>query len=247
MTQPVRISTVFPRNLGFLGSVLLAAVLLLGPMAPYSAAQLRGGRTSSTEDWSRDALHGKEADDEIEGTEGNDEVAGEGGQDILRGGAGRDTLNGGDGDDVMDGGDGDDRLQGGEGDDVMRGGPGDDKLHGGEGEDILIGGPGKNGLWGGNDADVFVLEPTEDPEQFDEIFDFSLSEKDQINLSAYFPDWKTRPDEQTLRARIRVQDKMLQVDPKGDGNFINAAKIGKVKDLDLLYTGNAILLGKTMR
>lgn len=106
----------------------------------------------------------------------------------LSGGDGNDYLVGGDGDDTLDGGNGDDTLDGGNGNDTLLGGAGNDILIGGAGNDTLIGGPGRDSLTGGAGADRFVFAPgdlSSNVTQTDVILDFTRSDGDKIDLSAF--------------------------------------------------------------
>jgi len=125
---------------------------------------------------------------------GNDlgnKIVGNAANNVLSGGAGNDSLYGGAGDDVLDGGDGDDTLIGDEGNDTLYGGAGADALVGGAGNDVLIGGPGADNLTGGAGADRFVFRVGDlgaDPSNTDVITDFSRSDGDKIDLSAFDAD-----------------------------------------------------------
>lgn|GEM_PF-830024 len=111
-----------------------------------------------------DKIEGGKGDDIIRGESGDDEIDGEGGDDMLIGGLGNNTIDGGDGNDILIGERGEDELDGGEGNDKIKGGRGNDKIDGGEGFDILTGGLG---------ADIFICD------EFDQITDFNLREKDE--------------------------------------------------------------------
>lgn len=90
--------------------------------------------------------------------------------------------------DVLKGGIGMDKLTGGGGIDKLYGGVGGDKLHGGSGNDRLTGGAGPDDLWGGSGADTFVFRSVKESgvaaSGRDSIFDFSVGQKDRIDLSA---------------------------------------------------------------
>lgn len=102
--------------------------------------------------------------------EGNDTIIGNRFNDFLRGGIGNDSLIGNAGND---------RLLGDSGNDFLAGSVGADTLVGGLGTDVLRGGSG---------ADRFVFENTSDsvavPNYSDMIADFSVKQKDIIDLSA---------------------------------------------------------------
>jgi Ca2+-binding RTX toxin-like protein len=77
-------------------------------------------------------------------------------------------------------------IWGGNGNDILEGGAGTDNLKGGNGDDILIGGAGGDDLYGGAGADRFVFTAVSDFNQGgrpDQIFDFSRTEGDKIDLS----------------------------------------------------------------
>lgn len=140
------------------------------------------------------------ANDWIDGGDGNDVAMGDaatmtgtgrGGDDKLYGSAGNDVLIGdadmmGDtsrgGNDTLDGGAGDDWLYG-DGRTMAAGVTGGaDKLNGGDGNDHLIGGGGADVLTGGAGADIFVFARGSGA---DEITDFSRTQGDRIDLSAF--------------------------------------------------------------
>jgi Ca2+-binding RTX toxin-like protein len=73
-------------------------------------------------------------------------------------------------------------LSGGAGNDYIDGRGGGDTINGGAGDDILIGGSGADILFGGSGADVFKYMSL--VEGFDQIFSFSQSDGDKIDLSA---------------------------------------------------------------
>lgn len=68
------------------------------------------------------------------------------------------------------------------GNDVITGGAGHDVLVGGKGNDTLNGGAGNDTLIGGAGADTFVFKPGEG---HDTVADFSTSQGDRIDLSAF--------------------------------------------------------------
>nr|WP_313512849.1 VCBS domain-containing protein [Pseudomonas sp.] len=108
---------------------------------------------------------------------------------LSTGSSGSDTLKGSEtlaAADLLRGGDGSDTLYGYGGDDRLEGGNGNDTLYGGDGNDILIGGKGNDVLWGGAGADTFVWKAGDagsiGTPAVDTIKDFSLSQKDSIDL-----------------------------------------------------------------
>ena len=130
-----------------------------------------------------DTIEAGYGDDTLEGGNGNDSLNGGHGADTLGGGNGNDTLAGGDGNDRLFGGRGADTLHGGKGNDYLQGGwTGDDVLTGGTGADTLYGGTGNDTLTGGRDADSFVFAHGHG---HDRIADFSRSEGDSIDLTAF--------------------------------------------------------------
>ncbi|TWF54692.1 calcium-binding protein [Neorhizobium alkalisoli] len=80
---------------------------------------------------------------------------------------------------------GNDRIYGEAGNDKLYGGDGSDELHGGTGNDLLWGGHGFSALYGDEGADRFVFKSVLDSQRSipSVIFDFSLKEKDKIDLS----------------------------------------------------------------
>jgi Ca2+-binding RTX toxin-like protein len=89
---------------------------------------------------------------------------------------------------IASGGDGTDTLSaieavtGSNFDDTLTGTSGNDTLTGGNGNDILVGGFGKDRLIGGAGADQFVFNTSK--EGIDTLTDFTISEGDQIVVSA---------------------------------------------------------------
>jgi Ca2+-binding RTX toxin-like protein len=81
---------------------------------------------------------------------------------------------------------GNDKLYGGAGNDIVDGGIGNDIVKGDTGIDKLIGGAGADRLYGGAGNDTFVFKSiahsTVDAGGRDMIVDFSLRQKDKIDL-----------------------------------------------------------------
>lgn len=98
----------------------------------------------------------------------------------ITGTPGDDRLRGTNNNDSILGLAGDDRIRGRNGDDQILGGPGDDRIRGNNGNDTLMGGAGNDVLFGNNGSDIFVLALGEGT---DIIWDFDLSESDQIGLA----------------------------------------------------------------
>ncbi|BEV01528.1 M10 family metallopeptidase [Novosphingobium olei] len=160
-----------------------------------------------------DTLTGNGGNDRLEGGAGNDTLDGGAGDDVLIGGDGVDTatyaafsvalkvaldITGlqatGAGNDSLSGienligGSGADLLVGDAAVNRLEGGAGADRLVGGAGADVLIGGEGKDITVGGAGADTFVFTALKDLAgkalaAADEIFDFSKSDGDKIDLS----------------------------------------------------------------
>nr|WP_298102963.1 M10 family metallopeptidase C-terminal domain-containing protein [uncultured Shinella sp.] len=109
---------------------------------------------------------------------GNDVIKATKYADVFWGGDGNDTLYGYDGHDKISGGNGNDKLYGGNGNDTLKGDAGNDRLEGGAGADKLYGGAG---------ADTFVFRSKTDSTTGapDTIYDFSRTQKDKIDLSAF--------------------------------------------------------------
>jgi len=82
----------------------------------------------------------------------------------------------------------DNTLTGNAGANILDGGMGNDTLNGGAGNDTLIGGLGNDTLTGGLGADVFkwttsdLVAPGDVSDNTDTITDFSIAQKDQIDL-----------------------------------------------------------------
>ncbi|QRM30307.1 M10 family metallopeptidase C-terminal domain-containing protein [Microvirga sp. VF16] len=81
-----------------------------------------------------------------------------------------------------------DRITGNGGNDTLLGGNGNDRIKGSAGHDKLTGGAGADDLWGGEGADTFTFKAVGDStvktSGRDTIFDFSVQQKDKINLSS---------------------------------------------------------------
>jgi serralysin len=152
-----------------------------------------------------DNLTGAAGNDVLDGGTGNDVMAGGDGIDTVSyesasatvkvslaitttqvtGGAGNDTFSGFEN---LTGGKGSDILTGSDGANTLDGGAGNDQLLGGGGRDILIGGAGRDILKGGDGADIFRFTKISDlsgttASSADQIFDFSRSQGDLIDLS----------------------------------------------------------------
>lgn len=138
-----------------------------------------------------DTLDGGSGDDVLNGGKGADNLKGGSDSDILSGEDGNDLLNGGAGDDALDGGIGNDRLKGGSGNDSLTGGEGKDYLSAGSGDDVLFGGAGKDTLYlgagndiasGGAGSDRFVFRSDDLDGGTDVITDFSVTDRDRLDL-----------------------------------------------------------------
>ncbi len=154
----------------------------------------------------KDTVSGGNGDDTLKGEAGDDSIAGDSGKDKLYGGDGADSLKGGDDGDFLDGGNGVDRLDGGagndtlygyagidrlygqDGEDKLVGGDGDDTIYGGAGKDILYADAGADNLYGGTGADTFLFtsldSSTLNTIGRDDIYEFSQSENDILNISS---------------------------------------------------------------
>jgi len=90
------------------------------------------------------------------------------------------------------GGAGNDRLSGGkDGDDLLYGDAGNDDLTGLSGNDVIVGGRGNDNLTGGRGSDQFVFENGDANDvgnEFDIIYDFSISEGDILDLTGLLSD-----------------------------------------------------------
>ena len=143
-------------------------------------------------DGGNDTLYGGDGDDKLVGGNGNDVLHGGANGDTLFGNDGQDTLNGDNGDDFLYGGDGIDTLQGGagrdrlagdQGDDTLYGGDDRDTLFGGDGDDVIRGGTGIDSLYGNDGADTFVYQQGDVDGSRDYILDFSIAQRDTIDIS----------------------------------------------------------------
>lgn len=150
-----------------------------------------------------DRLDGGGGRDLLTGGDGSDKLIGGAGDDRLAGGAGRDRLFGGAGADRLDGDDGADALDGGSGDDALAGGTGDDMLRGRDGADALDGGAGVDQLFGGAGADRFVFGP-DGLGTADRIRDFSVAERDVIDLGALSAGHIVEPEVEVIRAHLWI-------------------------------------------
>lgn len=134
-----------------------------------------------------DFLRGGRGADWLDGGNGDDTVYGLTEDDTIVGGTGADRLLGGDGNDVVYGEEGDDRLYGDAGADKLVGGDGVDTIYGGDGNDLLYADVGADNLYGGTGADVFLFtsldSSTLSTAGRDDIYQFSTSEGDALNLS----------------------------------------------------------------
>jgi serralysin len=109
------------------------------------------------------------------------------GNDVIKATKYADVFWGGDGNDTLYGYNGNDRISGGNGSDKLYGANGNDTLKGDAGNDRLEGGAGADKLYGGAGADTFVFRSKADSTTSapDTIFDFSRTQKDKIDLSAF--------------------------------------------------------------
>lgn len=163
---------------------------------------------------------------------GNDTIKATKYADVFWGGNGNDTLYGYDGNDTMSGGNGADTLIGGNGNDKLKGDAGNDTLKGDAGNDRLEGGAGADKLYGGAGADTFVFRTKTDSLTTapDKIFDFSRTQKDKIDLSAFdastakgFQDFtfigtqKFHNKAGELRYEIKGNDTLIHGDTNADG------------------------------
>lgn len=109
------------------------------------------------------------------------------GNDVIKATNYADTFWGADGNDTLYGYNGHDKISGGNGNDKLYGGNGNDTLKGDAGNDRLEGGAGADKLYGGTGADTFVFRSKGDSATSapDTIFDFSRTQKDKIDLTAF--------------------------------------------------------------
>jgi Ca2+-binding RTX toxin-like protein len=98
----------------------------------------------------------------------------------------------------LEGGAGNDSLSGLGGDDTLLGGIGNDSLRGADGADTLVGGTGLDSLQGGTGADRFIFSAGETgvtASTADKLLDFSKTDGDLIDLSAFDAVTATSGDE----------------------------------------------------
>ncbi len=184
---------------------------------------------------------------------GNDTIKATKYADVFWGGNGDDTLYGYDGNDTMSGGNGVDTLIGGNGNDKLKGDAGNDTLKGDAGNDRLEGGAGFDKLYGGTGADTFVFRSKTDALTTapDKIFDFSRTQKDKIDLSAFdastakgFQDFsfigaqKFHNKAGELRYEIKNGDTFIHGDTDGNGK----ADFTIVLDTSLKLIGTDFIL-----
>lgn len=184
---------------------------------------------------------------------GNDVIKATKYADVFWGGNGDDTLYGYDGNDTMSGGNGVDTLIGGNGNDKLKGDAGNDTLKGDAGNDRLEGGSGADKLYGGAGADTFVFRSKTDSLATapDKIFDFSRTQKDKIDLSAFdastakgFQDFifigaqKFHNKAGELRYEIKNGDTFIHGDTDGNGK----ADFTIVLDTSLKLIGTDFIL-----
>jgi Ca2+-binding RTX toxin-like protein len=159
-----------------------------------------------------DTLGGGVGNDNLLGGVGDDELMGGTGNDTLRGGEGIDYANyeamasalnvnlltgiaAGEGNDRLleieniSAGSGNDTLVGNAVSNEIEGGSGNDIIDAGTGDDTLTGASGKDIMSGGVGSDIFSYQNVTEsdivnPNGFDLIKDFNLSEGDKIDLSA---------------------------------------------------------------
>jgi Ca2+-binding RTX toxin-like protein len=162
---------------------------------------MSGGRGN---DW----MSGGDGDDCMDGGRGNDKMYGDDGNDLMLGRSGNDTMYGGNGNDKLDGGSGDDYVYGDAGNDLVAGGSGDDYVYGGAGDDIVRGGFGDDVMYGGEGCDQFVFCDV-DYECFDTIKDFSVTDRDQIDIKDMAID--------SIRVVLTGEDDKIFLDLMSDG------------------------------
>lgn len=144
--------------------------------------------------------------------------------------------------DVASGGDGNDVLYGGAGDDKLYGGNGNDTIYGGSGNDLLWGGVGTSKLSGGSGADRFVFKAVEDSPKGlpSEIIDFSLKDKDRIDLTFMDADLTTdeRQDFEFIgKAKYSGHAGELRYQKLSDGMYV-AADLDGDRQTDFLLKMN---------
>ena len=166
---------------------------------PAAGATITTSTVSGTETWNgtngSDTVNAGNGTDAIYGHNGNDVLNGQNGADIsVYGQRGDDTLTGGSGADRIYGGSGNDTIYGNEppvsnesGDtgDTLYGGSGNDVIYGQGGNDVIVGGYGADTLSGGSGADIFAYLSALDTG--DTITDFSQTDGDKIDLTAFAP------------------------------------------------------------
>ena len=194
-----------------------------------------------TEDNIEDNTNGAVGDrlggiENLTGSAQADTLAGDALPNVLKGGGGNDMLTGGDDTqptdadadrvgDTLEGGAGDDTLNGGGGFDMLNGGAGDDTLNGGGDNDTINGGAGDDDLSGDGGLDTFVFSP-DDGAGSDIILDWSASDADRIDLSAY-----NLTEAQVIAAiSQRGEQVIINLEAHGGGRIT----IDDLADLDVL-------------
>jgi Ca2+-binding RTX toxin-like protein len=165
--------------------------------------------------------------------------------------SGDDTETGSVSNDLMYGFGGNDTLNGGRERDLLFGGFGDDLLIGGTDKDVLVADAGKDRLRGGTGADAFHFldrladaSPSAVFQQRDTVLDFSLKDKDHLDLSGMDAN-DNEADEQSfsfigkrdfsgtageLRFEMKKNDTFVYGDTDGDGDANFAIELnGRLK------------------
>ncbi|MGH1421216.1 MAG: family 16 glycosylhydrolase [Hyphomonas sp.] len=203
-----------------------------------------------------DDVYGWKGDDFIKdtGSEGGDRLFGEAGNDTIKAGAGYDSLYGGDGRDflyassdgdilfgqagndvmkgkggadTLDGGEGNDKLIAGSGDDLLLGGLGADRLSGGNGADTLLGGMSNDKLIGGSGDDFLNGGAGKDTYRGgdgNDVFHFKFDEIQRDIISDY------------------QEGDRIEIDLPGTADDVSVTFEGKVIYLELLSTGETVIL-----
>jgi Ca2+-binding RTX toxin-like protein len=140
-----------------------------------------------------------------------------------------------------------DTIYGGAGNDTLAGDAGTDTLYGEAGNDILKTGDGADTLHGGAGSDTFLFVPNTTS---DTIADFSLAQRDKIDLSLLLQGFDPQSDAVTDFVEITTSggSSILKVDVDGGGNsFVQIATLTGVTGLTdeqaLMNTGRLIVPG----
>lgn len=183
--------------------------------------------------------------EKITGTSKSDWIMGNSSKNTLSGGAGNDTLNGWSNNDSLSGGDGNDTLKGGTGNDSLSGGDGNDLLYGESGIDLIYGDAGQDTLSGGTEADTFKFQVSTLDGKIDTITDFSIAQKDVIDISDLLVGYDplTKLITNYVNMTTVSGDTVVKIDRDGTGSAYKWAQIAVIDNVTGM-TDEASLLKK---